>query len=152
MTDGEGLRPIKAAFDEMFESWETELPVEALEKRRPGSLRQKNGSGSVRYAFGRSDKGEYLEYYSFHRIWGDAHARLFASGDVEHLDVLATSLVVSDDPEEMRRREEKMHERNRRLIEELDQAGLREGGPVPNSFEINAHLVTGNRDEENAED
>jgi len=37
-------------------------------------------------------------------------------------------------------------DRNRRLMEELDRAGLREGGPVPMSFEMNAYLVTGDRD------
>jgi hypothetical protein len=39
-----------------------------------------------------------------------------------------------------------MHERNRKLLAELDEAGLTSGGPVPNSFTINAYLTTADRD------
>jgi hypothetical protein len=46
----------------------------------------------------------------------------------------------------MKRREEEQQERNRKLLEDLDRAGLRAGGPVPGSFEMNAYLVTGDRD------
>lgn len=46
----------------------------------------------------------------------------------------------------MRRRTEEQDERNRKLIEELDRAGLREGGPVTMSFEVSAYLTTGHRD------
>ena len=145
MAEGD-LARIKAVFDEVLEPWLVELPPDDLAERRAGSLRQRNGSGSVRYAFGSTARGEYLEFYAFHRIWGDAHQRVYASGEVEHLDVLGTSYIESDDAEESRRRREQMHERNRRLMEDLDRAGLREGGPVPMSFEINAHLVTGDRD------
>jgi hypothetical protein len=152
MDFGGGLERIKAAFDETFESWSIQLPVADLEARRGGMLRQEGGSGSVRYAFGRSDRGEYLEFYVFDRVWGDLHQRIYASGEVEHLRELETTFMQSDDPEEMKRQREEQEERNRQLLEDLDRAGLRKGGPVPTSFEINAYLVTGDRNPEEPDD
>lgn len=148
MDAGGGVERIKARFDEMFEPWSIQLPVADLEARRGGMLRQEGGPGSIRYAFGRSDRGEYLEFYLFDRIWGDLHQRIYASGEVEHLRELETVFPQSDDPEEMKRYGEEQEERNRKLLEELDEAGLREGGPVPMSFELNAYLVTGDREPE----
>ncbi|HYI45500.1 MAG TPA: ADP-ribosylglycohydrolase family protein [Actinomycetota bacterium] len=143
---------IKSAFDETFESWSVELPETDIAEAKAGALRQKDGSGLIRYAFGHSERGEYLEFYAFHRIWGDGHQRIYASGEVDHLATLETILMVSDDPAEMKRRQEEQEERNQQLLEDLDRAGLREGGPVPGSFEINAHLVTGGSDPQSPED
>ncbi|MEX2458256.1 MAG: hypothetical protein WD770_04660 [Actinomycetota bacterium] len=53
-----------------------------------------------------------------------------------------------DDPEATERNSRQMEERNRRLLAELEEAGLLGGGPVPNSFTINAFLVTGGRNQE----
>jgi hypothetical protein len=108
-----------------------------------GFLRQKGGSGSIRYVFGEDERGGFLEFYSFHRIWGDVHARIYEDGTVESLDVLETVVAESGDPAEDARRIEALHERNRRLLKELDEAGLLSGGPVPTSFEINAAIVSG---------
>jgi hypothetical protein len=139
------MTTIKALFDERFEAWQIELPVDAVERREPGFLRQGNGSGSVRYAFGTNERGEYLEYYSFHRIGGDSHGRIYADGTYEGLDTLQTMYVSSGEPAEVQQRVDEMHERNRRLLEALDEAGLTSGGPVPNSFTINAYLTTDDR-------
>jgi hypothetical protein len=143
---------IKSAFDETFEPWSVNLPETDIAERSAGALRQKDGSGLIRYAFGRSERGEYLEFYAYHRIWGDVHQRLHASGEIDNLNVLETILLESDDPVEMKRRREEQEARNRKLLEDLDRAGLREGGPVPGSFEMNAYLVTGDRDPETADD
>ena len=138
---------IKKLFEEHLEAWEVVLPDDAVANKTPGSVRQKNGSGLVRYVFGSDSKGDYLEYYSFHRIWGDSHARIYESGEIEHLDTLATMYVVSDDPQEAERNKAKMHEHNTKLMSDLEESGLLSGGPVPMSFEINAYLTTGDRDE-----
>jgi len=108
-----------------------------------GAIRQPGGSGLIRYAFGDDGRGRYLEYYSFHRIWGDSHARIYATGERESLDTLGTSTVVTGDPEQDRRQVERLHVFNQRLIAELEEAGLLSGGPVPGSFQINAAIVTG---------
>jgi hypothetical protein len=108
-----------------------------------GSIRQPGGSGLIRYVFGDNERGRFLEYYSFHRIWGDSHARIYAAGEVESLDTLETTLMVTDDPTEDRRQRDLLHRRNQRLMADLEQAGLLSGGPVPGSFQINAAILTG---------
>jgi len=110
---------------------------------RTGAANQQHGSGSVRYVWGDDDGGRYLEYYSFHRIWGDSHARIHESGEVEWLPTLATSLMVTDDPEKDAAAREKLHKANQDLLRELDDAGLLSGGPVPMSFQINSAIMTG---------
>ena len=108
-----------------------------------GAARQAGGPGLVRYAFAGNERNPYLEFYSFHRIWGDSHARIYASGEVERLAVLETAMAVTDDPSKDRQQRERQNRRNRQLLEELEAAGLLSGGPVPNSFVMNAAIVTG---------
>lgn len=110
---------------------------------RSGFARQKGGSGLVRYVFGEDERGGFLEFYSFHRIWGDLHARIYDDGTAEPLDILETTIAPTDDAAEYKREVEAQNLRNQRLLKELDEAGLLSGGPVPASFEINAAIVTG---------
>lgn len=140
---------IKNKFAEIFESWGLELPQTDVDERKPGYLRQNGGSGSVRYVFAGEGDNEYLEFYSFHRIWGDTHARIYTDGRVEHLDVLGTSYIVKpEDPEATALNQRKMEEHNQKLLSELEEAGLMSGGPVPNSFTINAYLTTRHDDDQ----
>ena len=149
----ENLAAVEEKFSAIFEHWELELPEADVAARSGGFLRQKNGSGSVRYVFGRDRKGEYLEFYAFHRIWGDRHARIYASGEVESLDVLFTMhLVDPDDPEVTARNQREMQERNARLLHQLEEAGLLTGGPVPVSFTVNAYLGTHDVEKEGTPD
>lgn len=53
---------------------------------RSGFLQQVGGSGRIRYVFGEDERGAFLEFYSFHRVWGDVHARIREDGTVEGLD------------------------------------------------------------------
>lgn len=130
-----------AKFAESHPGWDPIVPPP--EGAVSGALHQLEGSGLIRYVFHDGERGLYLEYYSFHRIWGDGHARIYGSGEVERLDTLGTSYIVSDDPEENRRSQERLHRFNQRLLAELEEAGLLSGGPVPGSFQINAAIVTG---------
>ncbi len=128
--------------NEMHPGWELDIkppPAGPVS----GAARQAGGSGLIRYTFSTDARKPYLEFYSFHRIWGDLHARIYDSGEVEHLAVLETSLEVTGDPVKDGQRREQQNQRNRLLMEELEAAGLLSGGPVPNSFVINAALVTG---------
>ena len=144
------LESLRAKFGEVFEQWGVTLPEDDVAERRGGSLRQQGGSGSVRYVFGRDEAGEYVEFYAFHRIWGDHHARIRESGELEGLEILQTGYPIDpDDPEVAARNQRAMAERNRNLLEELESAGLLSGGPVPMSFTVNSYLVTG-ADEEDA--
>lgn len=127
---------------EMHPGWGLEVEAPPAGPRQ-GFVRERGGPGRIRYVFGQDDDGLFLELYSFHRIWGDLHARIHEDGTVEHLGVLETAVPVTGDPDEDRRAVEEQNRRNRRLLKELDEAGLLSGGPVPASFEINAALATG---------
>jgi hypothetical protein len=143
------LPALEGSFERIFEPWDLQLPESGVIARRGGSLQQKGGSGRVRYVFGRDEEGEYLEFYAFHRIAGDRHARIDESGKVTDLSVLRTMhLIDPDRPEITARNEREMRERNQALLQQLEEAGLLSGGPVPNSFLINAHLVSGEPDDE----
>lgn len=129
--------------DEMHPGW-------GLDVRPPpdgpasGAVRQAGGGGLIRYAFSEDERGPYLEFYSFHRIWGDVHARVYGSGHVEHRALLETG------PVEDAGGREQQNRRNRLLMEELEAAGLLSGGPLPGSFVVNAAIVTGIFDTEGA--
>jgi|GEM_PF-3593705 hypothetical protein len=111
-----------------------------------GAVHQINGSGLVRYVYGADDRGRYLEFYSFHRIRGDLHARIYESGDIQHLTTLQTMLVVTGDPDKDARARDKQNKANQELLRQLDDAGLLSGGPVPMSFRVNSAIVTGTID------
>lgn len=138
-----GLDAVRAKFAEVFEPWGVTLPEDDARERRGGHLEQQGGSGSVRYVFGGDERGEYLEFYAFHRIWGDHHARIRESGELEGLAILQTGYPIDpDDPEVAARNQREMVEHNRKLLDELERAGLLSGGPVPMSFTVNSYLVT----------
>ncbi len=128
--------------EEMHHGWEFDIqppPAGPVS----GAARQAGGSGFIRYTFSTEELNPYLEFYSWHRIWGDAHARIYDSGEVERLAVLETALEVTGDRVKDGQQLDRQNQRNRLLMEELEAAGLLSGGPVPNSFVINAALVTG---------
>ncbi len=127
---------------EMHPGWDLAVESPPAGSRR-GFVRQRGGPGLVRYVFAGDERGSFLEFYSFHRIWGDYHARIYEDGTVVGLDVLETAVPVTGDPDEDGRRIEAQNRRNQRLLRELDEAGLLSGGPVPRSFEVNAALASG---------
>lgn len=128
--------------DEMHPGWGVAVEPPPAGPRR-GFVRQAGGPGRIRYVFGEDERGIFLEFYSFHRVWGDVHARIREDGTVEGLDVLDTAVAVTGDPDEDRRLVEAQNRRNQRLLVELEEAGLLSGGPIPASFEIDAALAGG---------
>jgi hypothetical protein len=127
---------------EMHPGWEVDIQPPP-EGPASGAARQAGGSGLIRYAFSADEQKPYLEFYSFHRISGDLHARIYESGEVQHLDTLETTLADTGDPEKDRHQRELQDRRNQVLMEDLEAAGLLSGGPVPGSFVINAAIATG---------
>jgi hypothetical protein len=84
-----------------------ELPEESVAARRRGTLSPDGeeefeipyGYGRIcQYLFGRDEKGEYVDYYIAHKIWGDEHRRIWESGETEHLETFS---VMFSPPEEV---------------------------------------------------
>jgi hypothetical protein len=152
MDDGAGAgvgAGMEERYSNMVERLQEMHPGWGLDIRPPpggpasGSAREAGGPGLIRYVFSTDEQEPYLEFYSFHRIWGDLHGRIYGSGEVRHLAVLETTLAVTGDPARDRQALEDQDRRNRALVEDLEAAGLLSGGPVPNSFTINAAIATG---------
>lgn len=139
---GTRYRIMVERLEEMHLGWELDIQPPP-EGPASGAARQTGGSGLIRYTFSGDEQEPYLEFYSFHRIWGDLHARIYESGEVRHLATLETTLGVTGDPEEDTQQLEEQNERNRVLMEDLEAAGLLSGGPVPSSFVLNAAIATG---------
>lgn len=105
-------------FNESFETWEIELPKEAVENQQRGKI-VKSG-WTIWYLFGRDEAGDYLDYYASHRMTNDRHVRLYANGSSKGLNSYSSMRKVSDDPEEDRRLENEFWQHNERVSQELE--------------------------------
>jgi hypothetical protein len=99
------LGKLQAEFLEQVGKLGFELPEENVAARQRGSLPpecdeyDRYGMGDTRdYLFGRGEKGEYVDYYIAHRIWGDRHVRIWETGETERLETFS---VMFSSPEEV---------------------------------------------------
>lgn len=81
------MRRIVERFAASFAHWGLTLPIADVVRRRSGVLRR--GGWVVQYLFGKNDRGEYLDYYSRHRMTEDGHFRLYADGSFEALPAIS---------------------------------------------------------------
>ena len=125
------MERVAGEFANRFRTWKLELAARALRDRSAGFIQAEGWL--IQYAFGRNEHGEYLDYYATHRMAGDSHSRLYATGECEDLPALSTCHMTSDDPLEARRLEQEFYERNRRIAKELAEKGF-------NKFTINMML------------
>lgn len=127
-------------FNRSFETWEIELPKEAVENQQRGKI-VKSG-WTIWYLFGRDEAGDYLDYYASHRMTNDSHVRLYADGSFKGLDSYRSMRRVSDDPEEDRRLEKEFWEHNERVSRELESKGFGLEGDEHPSTIINRVLIS----------
>jgi hypothetical protein len=91
-----------------------ELPEENVAARKRGSLPPGIAEdaacgmygGICDYLFGRGEKGEYVDYYIAHRIWGDRHVRIWETGETERLETFS---VMFSPPDEVHEVGERLH-------------------------------------------
>jgi hypothetical protein len=86
-----------------------ELPEENVAARMRGSLppdaEERDDYGNVcDYLFGRDAKGEYVDYYIAHRIWGDRHVRIWETGETERLETFSVMFSPPDEVHEIGQR------------------------------------------------
>jgi hypothetical protein len=100
------LGKLQATFLERLGDLGFELPENKVAARERGSLGPgaESGEGGHGYGdtcdflFGRGEKGEYVDYYIAHRVWGDRHARIWETGETERLETFS---VMFSSPEEV---------------------------------------------------
>lgn len=116
------MRRIEEQFNQSFRVWNIQLPREAIEARQRGTIVQ--AGWTIWFLFGTDDSGEYLDYYSSHRMTNDSHVRLYADGRVEGLESLWEMRQSSDDPEEEARLKDEFWEHNERVARLLEEKGF----------------------------
>jgi hypothetical protein len=129
------METIKNIFEHIYKNWNIILPKGKIEKRENGFI-QKDG-WLIQFCFGIEDGKEYMDYYSSHRMAGDAHERIYENGERKDLSYFLIGYAIDkDDPEQTKINEEKYYEHNRRTAKELINKGF-------NKFTINMALETG---------
>ena len=71
---GTRYRIMVEKLEEMHPGWELDIQPPP-EGPVSGAARQAGGHGLIRYAFSGDEQKPYLEFYSWHRIWGDLRNR-----------------------------------------------------------------------------
>ena len=116
------MRRIEAQFNESFRNWGIQLPREAVENRQRGKIVE--AGWTIWFLFGADASGEYLDYYSSHRMTNDSHVRLYDDGRVEGLESLWDMHSTSDDPDEAARLEDEFWDHNERVARLLEEKGF----------------------------
>jgi hypothetical protein len=110
-------------FEELFGHAGFRAPAVVVANRRRWRL--KSGSSSVRLVFGDDDDGEYLEYASTSKFGGDRRGRIYGDGSHRPLDALQEGVYFDPSiPGSLELAEAAQAEWNRRVSEELQEAGL----------------------------
>ena len=116
------MRRIEAQFRESFSYWRLELPREAVQNRQRGKIVE--AGWTIWYLFGADERGEFLDYYSSHRMTSDSHVRLYDDGRVEGLESLWEMRQSSNDPDEEERLKAEFWEHNERVARLLEEKGF----------------------------
>jgi len=142
MTDPtEAVERLAAAFAEEFKSWGFRLLREHMRRRQRGKIVARGWA--IWYCFGRDDRGEYLDYYSSHRMTSDDHIRLRPAGEVEALPALPWLRRSSADPVEEARLEAEFRAECRAIADMLKAKGFFIEGDEPGGVAINMLLRSG---------
>jgi hypothetical protein len=138
------LPRIKLDFARGFGLWHIALPEPDVVARRRGKICK--GGWAIWYLFGEDEKGEYLDFYSAHRMTNDSHVRLYENGDPVSLPELKSFRIGSHDPEVDARLKAEHLAENRRVQALLQAKGFGLTGDEPGGVQIQRYQLL--RDEE----
>lgn len=116
---------IEEIFSDYFEHWEIRLPEETVCSRQRGEI-QSHG-WHIQYLFGEDDQGEYLDFFTTHRMTNDRHVRIYALDKVISLPSYQEFMIfpANVSEEEKQRNEEEYYAQNRRVSELLKEKGFK---------------------------
>ena len=103
------------------------------------STHQKEVNRHLRILKHAREKGEYLDYYSAHRMTNDRHVRIYEDGQIEGLEAIPDFRIGSPDPVEDARSEKEYIENARRINKMLKAKGFGITGDEPGSVQIRRH-------------
>ena len=133
------MRRIEEHFSRSFRVWRIELPREAVANRQRGKLVE--AGWTIWFLFGADDDGEFLDYYSSHRMTNDSHVRVYEDGRVEALESLWEMRPTSDDPVENARLEDEFWAHNERVARLLEEKGFGLQGDEHGSAMVRRRLL-----------
>ncbi len=123
MRKEDALPHIAETFAERFKCSSLRLPRKALTTRARGVIMKKGWL--IQYLFGKDERGEYLDYYSYHRFSDGDHLRIRADGSTEQLEFMGSMIFFDrDDPEGQKKAEEEFYRENRRIARMLLEKGF----------------------------
>jgi len=132
------MTEMERQFNEIFSHWNIQLPCEVVEQCGRGRIVQ--AGWAIWFLFGSDTEGEYLDYYSSHRMTDDSHTRIYENGAVEELPAINSFRCVSPDPEEDARREAEYFAKNQEISRMLEEKGFGPTGNEPGGVLINRYL------------
>jgi hypothetical protein len=132
---------IAEVFNKQFSTWDIVLPEEDLLNKRRGKIEQRGWS--IWYVLGTDELGEYLDYYSYHRMGGDDHTRIRAGGVKEDLPAVASFRACSENSEEDACLEKEFFAKNLAISKMLDAKGFGFDAEESSNATINRGLNTG---------
>jgi hypothetical protein len=130
---------IKQYFAKYFSYWDIRLPDEDVTNRARGKIVTKGWA--IWYLFDRDERGEFLDFYSSHRMTGDCHVRIREDGSPEGLPELYSWCRRSDDPVEDARLLEEHRRENEEVAKMLEAKGFGVTGNEPGGVLINRYLT-----------
>ena len=139
------MSAIETQFNKYFQHWDVSLPADDVSRRRRGYIAK--AGWAIWYLFGLDERGEYLDYYSSHRMTDDTHKRIYADGTTEELPSIASFRIVSHDPVEDARLEAEYFARNQEVARMLEEKGFGMTGSEPGGVAINRYLHLNPTDE-----
>lgn len=128
------MKIIEEKFNSRFARWGIVLPTEDIAPRKRGKI-VKSG-WAIWYLFGADDKGEYLDYYSQHRMGGD-HCRLYENGERQGLPTMWEVCRVTGNPVADAKEREIFLKHNLEVSNLLAEKGFRMEGDEPTGVQVN---------------
>lgn len=129
---------MESSFNEIFSHWDIRLPREAVEQRGRGKIVQQGWA--IWFLFGADEQGEYLDFYSSHRMTDDSHTRIREDGTREALPAIQSFRISSPDPQEDARLQAEYYARNQAVAKMLEEKGFGPTGDEPGGVLINRLL------------
>jgi hypothetical protein len=137
---GEVVNPIHKYFDNEFLEFGIQFPTDAFATHTRGKILHEGWV--IWYLFGSDKSGEYMDYYSSHRMTCDSHIRIYSDGKTKTLPTIAQMRICSEDPVVDKKLEEKYIRSNQRIARMLKKKGFDLTGDEPFAIQVNRSLHT----------
>jgi len=125
---------LKFIFAKHYGPWGLFLPEADVVARRQGKICE--AGWAIWYKFGKDEDGEFLDYYSSHRMTSDSHGRIHEDGRIDSLDAIASIRPASMDPVRDAELEKSFLKKSRKIADDLKAKGFTMDGDEPGAVQM----------------